>query len=1109
MAKKDHHSDDDPQWYKDAIIYETHVRAFFDSNDDGIGDFKGMTEKLDYLQSLGITALWLLPFYPSPLRDDGYDIADYYNVHPDYGTLKDFKNFLSAAHKRGIKVITELVINHTSSEHEWFRNSRHARPGSNAREFYVWSDTPDKYKDARIIFQDFESSNWSWDSIAQAYYWHRFYSHQPDLNFDNPAVGKAVFRALDFWLRMGVDGMRLDAVPYLFERDGTNCENLPETHEFLKKLRAHIDQTYKNKMLLAEANQWPEDAAAYFGNGDECHMAFHFPLMPRMFMAVQMEDSFPIIDILKSTPKIPSACEWAIFLRNHDELTLEMVTDEERDYMYRMYAKDPRARINVGIRRRLAPLLRNNRRKIELINILLFSLPGTPVLYYGDEIGMGDNYYLGDRNGVRTPMQWTPDRNAGFSKTNPQQLYLPVITDPEYHYEAINVETQDRNPSSLLWWMKRVIAMRKRLPALVKGEMKILIPSNGKVLAFTRSYQNETILVVANLSRFTQVLNLDLAEYEGYRPVEVFSLNEFPPIRRKPYVLTMSPYAHYWISLVRELESIHVSTTCSSMPVITTAGWRNVLTEGHKQKLASDILPGYLKSCTWFKAREKAIRKIDIVEDAIIRHESSAYHLLFLSISFNEGSPDTYFLPISLQPQKDAQRIIEDYPKRIITTIMIDNEDSIIYDSTCDESFHKALLTHILSRKRIRGKQGDFTASTLKKHTHAGISEHFQALSHPLEAEQHNSSVIYGKSLIAKLYRRIETGTNPELDITHHLSTETRFEHIPPFVGALEYTTPDNEPATVAIIQKYMEHTADAWTYTVDAVSGYFESVLSGKDELADMDFELPAMLDVDPDTVPVFMQDLLGGAYLQMAELLGKRTGELHLALAEITDSTFQPQAFSTLYQRSVCQSIQSLVRRNFLQIKKYKSLLPENIRKEAEAIASSEQKIVKRLETINQKKFHAMKIRIHGDYHLKQVLFTGKDFVIIDFEGEPARTLSERRLKHSPLKDAAGMIRSFHYAAYSALFLLHSVRPEDRTLIEKWIEPWHRFSSGAFMFGYLNTIQDSGLIPETREDLEALLQAFLIEKAVYEIGYELHNRPDWTIIPIRGINHIMKSTF
>src|SRR5438309_1176327 len=581
----------DPLWYKDAIIYELHVKTFHDSNADGMGDFRGLIEKLDYLQELGISAIWLLPFYPSPLKDDGYDIANYLDVNPNYGTLDDFRAFLDAAHERGLRVITELVINHTSDQNPWFQKSRRAPPGSPESEVYVWSDTPEKYKDARIIFKDFETSNWSWDPIAKAYYWHRFYSHQPDLNFDNLAVHELVEQVCDFWLSLGVDRLRLDAIPYLYEREGTNCENLPETHVYLKKLRAHIDAHFSDRMLLAEANQWPEDAVAYFGNGDESHMNFHFPLMPRMFMALQMEDRFPIIDILEQTPPIPDNCQWAMFLRNHDELTLEMVTDEERDYMWRVYANDPTARINLGIRRRLAPLLANSRRKIELLNILLFSMPGTPVLYYGDEIGMGDNFYLGDRNGCRTPMQWSPDRNAGFSLANPQQLHLPVIIDPEYHYEAINVENQQKNLSSLLWWMRRVIAMRKNYKAFSRGSLEFLFPDNPKVLAFLRRYGDEIILVIVNLSRFAQSAELDLSRFAGCVPMEVFSRNLFRPIRKSRYVITLGPHAHYWFALHAPTDGRRAPRK-RAVPVISAPmELKTLLTNGQRAAIEHEILP--------------------------------------------------------------------------------------------------------------------------------------------------------------------------------------------------------------------------------------------------------------------------------------------------------------------------------------------------------------------------------------------------------------------------------------------------------------------------------------------------------------------------------------
>ena len=615
----------EPLWYKDAVIYQLHVKAYADSDGDGMGDFDGLTGKLDYLASLGVDTLWLLPFYPSPLRDDGYDIADYSGVNPAYGDLKAFRRFLREAHRRDLKVVTELVINHTSDQHEWFQRARRAKPGSQARNFYVWSETPDKYRDARIIFKDFETSNWSWDPVAKAYYWHRFYHHQPDLNFAEPAVQKAVIQAMDLWFKMGVDGLRLDAVPYLFEAEGTNCENLPATHEFLKKLRAHVDAKFDHRMLLAEANQWPEDSVAYFGDGDECHMAFHFPVMPRLYMALRMEDRFPVIDILEQTPAIPETAQWATFLRNHDELTLEMVTDEDRDYMYRSYAADRRARINLGIRRRLAPLMGNDRRRMELMNSLLCSLPGTPVLYYGDEIGMGDNIYLGDRNGVRTPMQWSSDRNAGFSRANPQRLFLPVIVDPEYHYEAINVEAQEGNPHSLLWWMRRLIALRKRYRAFSRGTIEFLLPANHKVLAFLRRHGDQCLLVVANLSRYVQHVELDLKgmapDAVGATPVELFGRTPFPRVGEWPYLLTLGPHGFYWFSLEHERVEVtaqpeprHVPAATDSLPSIAGAGdWKQLLGGEGRAALEAALEP-ILLARRWFGGKARAIRRATVVE---------------------------------------------------------------------------------------------------------------------------------------------------------------------------------------------------------------------------------------------------------------------------------------------------------------------------------------------------------------------------------------------------------------------------------------------------------------------------------------------------------------
>src|SRR5215467_4775151 len=670
MAQGDTNTFVDPLWYKDAIIYELHVKTFCDSDGDGMGDFRGLMEKLDYLQELGVTAIWLLPFYPSPMRDDGYDIADYFGVNPNFGTLEDFRAFLDAAHQRNLRVITELVINHTSDQNPWFQKSRRAvgaaaagviGPGYNDdlayKDFYVWSDTPEKYGDARIIFKDFETSNWAWDPVAKAYYWHRFYSHQPDLNFDNPAVHDAVKKVCDFWLLMGVDGLRLDAIPYLYEREETNCENLSETHKYLQELRAHVDAKFPNRMLLSEANQWPEDAAAYFGNGDEAHMSFHFPLMPRMFMALQMEDRFPIIDIMEQTPAIPESCQWAMFLRNHDELTLEMVTDEERDYMYRVYATDPHARINLGIRRRLSPLLANNRRKIELLNTMLFSMPGTPIIYYGDEIGMGDNIYLGDRNGCRTPMQWSPDRNAGFSVANPQQLHLPVIIDPEYHYEATNVENQQKNLSSLLWWMRRVIAMRKNFKAFSRGSIEFLFPDNPKILAFLRRYEDEIVLGVVNLSRFSQFAELDLSKFAGSVPMEIIGRSHFPPIKKSPYFLTLNGHSSYWFTLEpqsgrKRAEKKRVVPGLNGYPEL-----QSLLDDGERARIETEILPEYIASCRWFGAKARTLRQLRVVERSPISPPPETSQLWVVEVSYLDGPTENYSLPVKIASPDKAKNI--------------------------------------------------------------------------------------------------------------------------------------------------------------------------------------------------------------------------------------------------------------------------------------------------------------------------------------------------------------------------------------------------------------------------------------------------------------------
>jgi maltose alpha-D-glucosyltransferase/alpha-amylase len=1125
--------EDAPLWYKDAIIYELHVRAFHDGNGDGIGDFLGLTQKLDYLEDLGITAIWLLPFYPSPLKDDGYDISDYINVHSSYGTLKDFKGFLREAHRRGIRVITELVLNHTSDQHPWFQRSRKSRPGSMWRDLYVWSDTQDRYKDARIIFKDFEISNWAWDPVAKANYWHRFYSHQPDLNFDHPGVRKAMFRSLDFWLEMGVDGLRLDAVPYLFEREGTNCENLPETYAFLKELRAHVDSKFKNRMLLAEANQWPEDASAYFGNGDMCHMAFHFPLMPRIFIGIQMEDRFPIVDILEQTPKIPETCQWTLFLRNHDELTLEMVTDEERDYMYRVYARDPHARINLGIRRRLAPLMGNNRRRIELMNILLFFLPGTPVIYYGDEIGMGDNYYLGDRNGVRTPMQWSPDRNAGFSRANPQKLYLPVIIDPEYHYESLNVENQQRNPSSLLWWMKRTLALRKRFKSPGRGTLEFLFPDNPKILAFFRKYERETVLIVANLSRFFQVTLLDLSPYAGYTPVEISSQTRFPAIKDSPYPLTLGPHDYLLLLIKKDEEKVRFGDQEELPELWVKTGWEAIFEGKTQERLEQEVLPRYLQGCRWFGGKAKTIRVVSIVERISFAENPDVFYMLLLEIRYNDGTEDFYLFPISFSVTRKgeevleelvvegqrvrlddewltlkAKMIMEEFPQSVVARLHVDNDEGILYDAMYDGRFRQSLLTTIARRRRIKGKKGEIVGVPGKMFRRLAGGKMFPLGSQPLKAEQSNTSVLFEDKFYFKLFRRLEEGPHPDREMTQFLTERAGFPSIPAYGGSIEYQQPGSEPMVVGLLQGLVSNQGDAWTYTADAVGRYFENVLSRLREIQEVPTAPGSLLETYLDSMPALLRELIEGHYLEMTALLGKRTAQMHLGLSgSFEEKEFAPEPFSLLYQRSVYQSMRILLRRVIQTLKSNLQNLPKAIQEEASFVLDSEQKILEAFQQLVSKKLSAMRIRIHGDYHLGQVLYTGKDLFIIDFEGEPARPLSERRWKRSALRDVTGMVRSFHYAVYVALLKETSVRPEDVPALRPWTDLWYRWVSGVFMKSYLDAAGKAPFLPAKKEELELLLKVFLLEKAVYEVGYELNNRPEWVIIPLKGIRDLLES--
>ena len=1104
MAENKTVLDDKLHWYKDAVIYELHIKAFHDGNGDGIGDFQGLLEKLDYLEDLGVTAIWVLPFYPSPLRDDGYDIADYYSINPSYGNISQFKKLMKEAHKRNLKIITELVINHTSDQHPWFQRARKAPQGSVERDYYVWTDDPKQFKDARIIFQDYEASNWSWDPVAKQYFWHRFFHHQPDLNYDNLQVQEEVFKIIDYWCKMGVDGFRLDAVPYLFERDGTNCENLPETHAFLKKLRAHVDKAYPGTLLLAEANMWPEDSAAYFGEGDECQMNYHFPVMPRMFMALRMEDKYPITDIFDQTPEIPDTCQWAIFLRNHDELTLEMVTDEERDYMYKVYAKDPKAKINMGIRHRLSPLMENNRKKIELLNYLLFSLPGTPVIYYGDEIGMGDNFYLGDRDGVRTPMQWTPDRNAGFSKSNPQKLYLPVILDPEYSYEAVNVETQRQNTSSLLWWMKRVINMRKRYKAFGRGDLKFIQVENPKVLAFTRTYEDETILVVVNLSRFSQAAELDLNEFSGYAPIEIFSKNYFPEVKEdNPYFFTLSPHAYHWF----HLKNVHTNPEeQGALPTMEVKRWKDMLTNEVFEKLENEILPDYLLKMRWFGGKARNIQSIKITDHAEVPMKNNGSVVLLIEVSYESGMPEIYQLPVTFSGGKDAEKMLENYPQAVIGRLTVDKEEGVLYDALFGRELQQFIFTKMAAKHTINLKNSEiylYGKKKLKQH----IKEHEEIKSKVLSAEQSNTSIVYDSNFFLKIYRKLDKAINPDLEINRFLSEEAKFEHIPEFVGAIEWKY-GKETMILGMMQNMVPNQGDAWTYMLDRIRNYNDRILTHVEEnLQEPKLQGSLTNPVDFDNVSEETQILLGAPVAERTWLLGVRTGEMHIALASNnTLNDFKPEEFSLHYQRSLFSSLQSLVRSTYQSLNKNMKKLSPEVRAEAEEVFAMKDDVLKMMKRIYKKKLDVVKIRNHGDFHLGQVLFTGKDFVILDFEGEPARSFSERRLKRSPLRDVAGMIRSYHYAAYSGLILNDQYSKDDINTLNPWAEQWYHYMSGFYMKAYLETVKGKDFIPEDRDDLAVLMETYLLEKAVYELNYELNNRPDWVMIPLRGIKAIMK---
>jgi len=1082
----------DPLWYKDAVIYEVHVRAFADSNNDGIGDFPGLTSKLDYIQDLGVNAIWLLPFYPSPLRDDGYDIADYRNIHPQYGSRADFRTFVDEAHRRGLRIITELVINHTSDQHPWFQAARQAPAGSAKRNFYVWSDTPERYAGTRIIFTDTESSNWTFDPVAKSYYWHRFFSHQPDLNFDNPHVERAVSRIMSFWLDQGVDGLRLDAIPYLIEREGTSNENLRETHAVVKRIRKVVDEHYADRVLLAEANQWPEDVRDYFGDGDECHMAFHFPLMPRMYMAIAQEDRHPIVEIMEQTPDIPANAQWAIFLRNHDELTLEMVTSKERDYMYQMFAADPRARLNLGIRRRLAPLLENDPERIKLMNSLLLSMPGSPIIYYGDEIGMGDNFYIGDRNGVRTPMQWSPDRNAGFSHADPQRLYLPPIMDSIYGYEAVNVEAQIRDRASLLNWMKRMLQIRKTSQAFGRGSLQFVRPGNRKVLVYVRHFGDDTILCVANLARSAQPVEINLAPHKGAVPIELLGQTPFPPIGELPYLLTLAGYGFYWFRLSHEAAApkwhaerlprddvpvlVLINSWASFFPERVTA-WRASAATQLRRQLEERLLPAFITAQRWFGGKGAVIARAQLAD--YLEWESKLGHWMLAIVDLESGGERAqYFMPLAIAFEDAPESRWLKLQAFAIARVRQQAAVGVLADAAADESFGRAVVESIGGAQELPTAHGRLVFSPTAAYARLrGDSGAELAAGAPL-TQGSNTALKCGERLFLKFYRRLRPGVNPEAEIGRFLTEVAHFTHIPSVAGVVEYHREGAAVTTLGLLQAFVMNQGDGWDYTVNYLGRFLQDQAS-----------------IEPLSADTH------GAYLALVRTLAKRTAELHCALATpTTDPAFAAVPATAADVRAWRERARSALDSTCALLEGAVEQLPAAAQPLAAEFLARRAILAGRLGALDADVVRAQKIRVHGDYHLGQVLLVRNDFMIIDFEGEPARPLAERREKQSPLLDVAGMLRSFAYARRAALQRSTPQSTEDCAKWEALLEEWEKSARATFV-GVYDELARACHLYESFDEVQPLLRLFEIEKALYELRYELGNRPDWTVIPLRAL--------
>ena len=1087
-------SRDDPLWYKDAVVYQVHVKAFFDSNNDGIGDFQGLIEKLDYIQDLGVSAIWLLPFYPSPLKDDGYDIADYRNIHPAYGNRRHFRAFVREAHKRNLRVITDLVVNHTSDQHPWFQAARRARKGSAKRNFYVWSDTDRRFAGTRIIFTDTEESNWAWDPVAKQYYWHRFFSHQPDLNHNNPKVVQAVIRVMRFWFSMGVDGMRLDAIPYLCVREGSSNENLPETHEVIREIRRAVDAEFPNRMLLAEANQWPEDVREYFGSGDECHAAYHFPLMPRMYMALAQEDRHPVVEIMQQTPDIPETCQWAIFLRNHDELTLEMVTDKERDYMYQTYAADPRMRVNIGIRRRLAPLMDNDIDKIQLMNSLLLSMPGSPILYYGDELGMGDNFYLGDRNGVRTPMQWSPDRNGGFSRADPQSLYLPPIMDPVYGYEAVNVEAQVREPASLLNWTRRILMVRKAHKAFGRGSLHFLRPGNRKILAYIRRYDGDVLLCVANLSRNAQPVELDLSSFEGRVPVELMGRTAFPPIGELPYLLTLQGHGFYWFELAESAEipswhEEHVSheelpwlvLVDGLQSFVTAPGGAESPGARLRRQFQTEAAPRYLANQRWFAAKDEAIEHAALAEAALWRTKRDTWLLGFVDAALARGEKQRYLLPRARAGERGEESQAELAPLKR-ARIRQRAETGVLYDAFAIRSFYFDLLDAFRAGEPLAWGGGELRFVTTGAFAELTTGDVGEQPVRRTATEGSNSTFLIGDRLFLKAYRRLQEGVNPEWEMGRHLTDVAPCDCTAPVAGAVEYQPAEGEPSTLLLLQAAVRNQGDGWSYTLQYLERYLEDAAARDPAAPRPEHE--------------------HGTYLMHMETLAKRTADLHRALATRTGvPAFDPEPMDAAVLARWLARIREEAAATLRLLGAGRLQLPEAVRPLVDELLANGEALDGLIDSLVLTEADVACTRYHGDYHLGQVLLVENDFVITDLEGEPGRSFAERRSKHTVLRDVAGMLRSLHNARSVTLRQLERERPAEAERWEALLSEWAEQACRMFLDSYRQAMQGCPAWPASAPEAERLLELGCLEKLLYEVRYELANRPTWLAGPLRDL--------